>query len=159
MKERTITIDKGAVLVAVAMAAEYAGAKKDDATAYERMALTDENTEVLEGYWQESKDGLCTLLREVVEKESEDDTGRLTLTLRLPEGFDDALLQRMEHAAQSFVAAGMTSKWYAVTSKEDSAEKAAEAAAHAEVVKQVLYKRKRPERPTRYDKQGNDGML
>ena len=55
MNEKTLTTDKNDVYEEVAKTTSYAGAKTDDATAYDKIFTTDADKEMLERFWQESK--------------------------------------------------------------------------------------------------------
>ena len=146
MKERRIEIGKDAVYRAVSMAAEYAGAKKGDESAYDRMMVTDENAEILDTYWEKSKSLLCVLLKEVLSGE-EEIGGKYSLTLELSNLFDDTLFRHLNQSIFVYLVSSMTAEWYAICDKEDYQPKAAEAAVAAETIKLILYSRKRPDRP------------
>lgn len=126
---------------------EYTGAKMADATAYDTIAMTDENEEMLTRFWDEAKSAICAALRKVFVSESETG-GTFTLTLDPTDAFDTDLRDTMQRSLFSFFVTSITARWFAITNKEEAAGYATAAAAHIEDILRAIYKRSRPSRPT-----------
>lgn len=147
MKEHTLTINKNDVYEEVAKTTSYAGAKMDDVTAYGRIFTTDEDEEMLERFWNESKNTICGKLKRQFIKEEERD-GIYSIGLNLSPQFEDSLLQSMTRSLFSFFVMDITSKWFVFTNKGEAAGYSATAAANLDDIMRKVYFKKRPERPT-----------
>lgn len=148
MKEYTLTLQKDAVYEEVAKTTSYTGSKIDnDPNAYERIFTTDEDREMLERFWNESKNTICNSLKKFLVSEEETD-GTYTLTLEFSSSFNDNLLASMERSLFSFFVRSITSKWYAFTNKEETADYSASAASDLDDILRKAYYKKKPTRPT-----------
>lgn len=145
--EVTLTINKESVFNEVAMTAEYTGAKMADETAYERISLTDENREILNRFWSESKTLICGHLKRMFISE-EDPEDIYTLSLELSESFGNQLRTNLESSLHHFFVANIISKWYALTNKEEAAGYATAAASYIEEIMRKAYSKEKPSRPS-----------
>lgn len=148
MTEIQLSIDKAQVYDEVAKTAEYVGSKmKEDNLAYERISLTDENGEMLDRFWDESKalveDGLKRML-----KSEDEEEGVYTLTLRLSDAFKESLVESMKRSLFSYFVMSIAAKWFIITNKEEAEGYAKAAAAQIEDVMRKAYYKKAPTRPT-----------
>lgn len=145
--EVTLTINKESVFNEVAMTAEYTGAKMADETAYERISLTDENREILNRFWNESKTLICGHLKRMFISE-EDTEDIYNLSLELSESFGSQLTKNLESSLHHFFVANIISKWYALTNKEEAAGYATAAASYIEEIMRKAYSKEKPSRPS-----------
>lgn len=145
--EVTLTINKESVFDEVAMTAEYTGAKMADETAYERISLTDENREILNRFWSESKTLICSHLKRMFISE-EDSEDIYNLSLELSESFGNQLTTNLQNSLHHFFVANIISKWYALTNKEEAAGYATAAASYIEEIMRKAYSKEKPSRPS-----------
>lgn len=145
--EVTLTINKESVFDEVAMTAEYTGAKMADETAYERISLTDENREILDRFWSESKTLICGHLKRMFISE-EDTEDSYTLSLELSESFGNQLTTNLHSSLHHFFVANIVAKWYALTNKEEAAGYATAAASYIEEIMRKAYSKEKPSRPS-----------
>lgn len=145
--EVTLRINKESVFDEVAMTAEYTGAKMADETAYERIYLTDENREILNRFWNESKTLICGHLKRMFISE-EDTEDIYNLSLELSESFGSQLTKNLESSLHHFFVANIISKWYALTNKEEAAGYATAAASYIEDIMRKAYSKEKPSRPS-----------
>lgn len=147
--EVTLTINKKSVFDEVAMTAEYTGAKMADETAYERISLTDENREILNRFWSESKTLICGHLKRMfISEEDPEDKDIYTLSLELSESFGSQLTTNLKSSLHHFFVANIISKWYALTNKEEAAGYATAAASYIEEIMRKAYSKEKPSRPS-----------
>lgn len=145
--EVTLRINKDSVFDEVAMTAEYTGAKMADETAYERISLTDENREILNRFWSESKTLICGHLKRMFISE-EDTEDIYNLSLELSESFGSQLITNLQSSLHHFFVANIISKWYALTNKEEAAGYATAAASYIEEIMRKAYSKEKPSRPS-----------
>ena len=150
MKEVQLSIDKAQVWNEVAKTAAYTGMKmqKDD-LAYERIALVDEDKEMLERFWAESKSLVADNLKRMLKSETEED-GEYTVALRLSNAFKEELVDSMRQSLLSFFVSNILAKWFIITNKEEAEVQAKAAEVSLEDVLRKAYYKKQPMRPT-YD--------
>jgi hypothetical protein len=118
----------------------------DDEKAYDRIFTTDEDKIILNRFWEESKNTVCDFLKRILSSENEEDD-ILTIKLELSAAFDTSLESSMRSSLISFFVMNITSKWFNLTNKQESAGCAAEAATYLEDVKRKALFKKRPTRP------------
>jgi hypothetical protein len=147
MSEHILSLNKKEVYDEVAKTTSYTGAKKDDSKEYERIFASEDDKQMLERFWQESKNTICNSLKRFVV--SEEETGEsYTLTLELSSSFDDALLSSMQRSLFSFFVMNITSKWFVIANKPEATEYASAAATNAEDIMRKAFFKKKPQRPT-----------
>lgn len=144
--EITLTVTKNDVYEEVAKTTEYTGKKMDDEHAYEVVSTTEEDSEMLDRFWDESKDVACNHLKKFFVSEQGDDTWELKLCVS--SAFDDNLTASMQRSLFSFFVMNIIAKWYTIANKSEAVGYATEAATCMEsVMRRACYKKK-PERPT-----------
>lgn len=150
MKELILSLNKEDVYNEVAKTTSYTGAKmEDDKAAYARIFTTDGDKEILERFWNESKNAAAGTLKKLLNNEQEEN-GTYTLTLDISNSFDDSLRSSMERSLFSFFVMNIVSKWYVFTNKKEAGAYAESALSDMEDVVRKAYFKKRPTRPT-YD--------
>ena len=147
MAEHVLQVNKEAVYNEVAKTSSYTGAKMEDESAYERIFTTEEDREMLERFWNESKNAIAGSLKKFLASETEAD-GTYTLTLELSASFDESLLESMERSLFSFFVMNITAKWYTFTNKGEATDYAAGAATNLEDIMRKAFFKKKPRRPT-----------
>ena len=147
MTIKTLTVDKNKVYEEVAKTTHYTGKKTEEGQSFERISTTEQDYEMLERFWSESKDTACNSMMKKLLSETEAD-GRYAITLELSGSFDEALADSMERSLFSFFVMNITAKWYTLANKEEAAGYAQEAATYMDDVKRKAYYKKKPVRPT-----------
>lgn len=147
MANITLTINKERVYEEVAKTTSYTGAKMEEETAYDRIFTTDEDKEMLERFWNESKNIICNSLKRVLVNEQEQD-GEFILSLSLSSLFDVSLTESMQSSLFSFFVMNITSKWYTFTNKAEAVSYATEAVACLDDIHRKAFYKKKPTRPT-----------
>lgn len=148
MIEITLRINKDKVYEEVAKTTSYTGKKMDDEHAYERIFTTDEDKDMLERFWSESKNTVCNSLKKVLAEEVENERGEFILLLNLSSSFDENLTASIQGSLFSFFVMNITAKWYTLTNKEEATGYATEAATYVEDILRKAFFKKRPVRPT-----------
>lgn len=146
MAEYILTLNKEDVYNEVAKTTAYAGAKSTDITLYDKLSTIDEDEEMLDRFWEESKTAASSILKKVYSKEEEKD-GVYKLTLDLSGSFNTNFLPGMNKSLFSFFVTDIISKWYAFINKEDATRYATEATFNIEDVKRKAFYKIKPERP------------
>lgn len=147
MTETIFTLNKNEIFEEVAKTTLYTGVKMDDdEKAYDRIFTTDEDKIILNRFWEESKNTVCDFLKRILSSENEEDD-ILTIKLELSAAFDTSLESSMRSSLISFFVMNITSKWFNLTNKQESAGCAAEAATYLEDVKRKALFKKKPTRP------------
>lgn len=150
MKKLILSVNKADVYNEVAKTTSYTGAKmENDATAYTRIFTTEEDKDILERFWNESKNAVAGTLKKLLNNEQEEN-GTYTLTLDVSSSFDDSLTESMQRSLFSFFVMSIVSKWYIFTNKKEAESYATSALGDMEDVMRKAYYKKRPTRPT-YD--------
>lgn len=147
MTETIFTLNKNEIFEEVAKTTLYTGVKMDDdEKAYDRIFTTDEDKIILNRFWEESKNTVCDFLKRILSSENEEND-ILTIKLELSAAFDTSLESSMRSSLISFFVMNITSKWFNLTNKQESAGCAAEAATYLEDVKRKALFKKKPTRP------------
>lgn len=150
MKKLILSVNKADVYNEVAKTTSYTGAKmENDATAYTRIFTTEEDKDILERFWNESKNSVAGDLKKLLNEEKEEN-GTYALTLEVSSSFDDNLIVSMQRSLFSFFVMSIVSKWYIFTNKKEAESYATSALGDMEDVMRKAYYKKRPTRPT-YD--------
>lgn len=150
MIEITLTADKEQVYKEVAKTTEYIGSKHTDETNYDLVSTTDEDKEMLERFWNESKNLISDSLKKVLLEATETSTEKkvFNLNLGLSDSFDIQLKDSMQSSLFSFFVMNIISKWSTFTNKQESTDYAAEAAGCIEDIRKKAFFKKKPVRPT-----------
>lgn len=143
----TLRVEKEKVYEEVAKTTSYTGKKMDDEDGYDRVFTTDEDQEMLERFWNESKNTICNALKKVFLDEVETEQGEFRLQLDLSSSFDENLTTSMQSSLFSFFVMNITAKWYTLANKDEATGYATEAATYVDDIKRKAFFKKRPERP------------
>lgn len=147
MAEYILSLNKKEVYDEVEKTTSYTGAKKADSKEYERIFATDDDKQMLERFWQESKNVICnSLKRFIVNEEEIGDVYKLTL--EFSSSFDETLLESMQRSLFSFFVMTITSKWFVIANKPEAEEYATAALSNAEDIMRKAFFKKKPQRPT-----------
>lgn len=141
-----LRLEKEIVFDEVLKTSTYTGAKIREDDAYERISATDENKDILERFWQESKNTICTNIKRVLHEESEEN-GIWQLILSVSSAFDDNLTDTISNSLFSFFVMNITGKWFMIANKEEAKEYNAQAAIHLEDTMRKIFFKKKPIRP------------
>ena len=148
MKIELFQITKSETFQEIAKTTSWTGAKmKGDVSAYDRIFTTDEDKEMLERFWNESKNSAADKLKKVLVAETEHN-GIYTLELGLSNSFDENLIESMRRSLFSFFVLNITAKWYTLTNKEEAEGYAATAASLLDDFLHKAFYKKKPVRPT-----------
>ena len=141
-------IGKGAVYDEVGKTMAYLGARGvDDGAAYERVSTSEEDGEMLDRYWEESKVALCGALKRVLAGEEERD-GVYRLRLEVSSAFDGELKRSIGQGLLAYFVANVVGKWCSVVRKEEAEEYVKRAAGVLDDVRRKVFFKRRPVRPT-----------
>lgn len=143
----TIAINKDNIYEQVAQKTSWIGAKSAEAGAYDRIFTTDEDKELLELYWTESKDTLLSDIKSLVDSNSETNN-IFTLTLNVSSRFKVALLSSIQSGIESYFENIIIAKWFSISYKTDVQSYATDAATYLDDVKKKLYYKDKPRRPS-----------
>ena len=138
-----LVINKENVYREVAKTSAYVAAKMDDETAYERVFTTEENAEILDGFWEECKAVVCNSLKKYFVSGIEND-GSYTLTLNLSPAFDEGRTEEVQSTLFAFFVKSVLARWFAIADKANAQEYALAAAALLEATKRLVYYKKGP---------------
>lgn len=142
-----LRVIKADVYKEVAKTTSYTGAKMAEEAAYDRIFTTDADQELLERFWNESKDTVTGSLKQLLGAEQEQ-SGVYTLTLQVSSSYDTHLTDSIQRSLFSFFVKNIVSKWFSFANKPDTDGVAKEAASDLEDVLRKAYYKKRPSRPT-----------
>lgn len=146
MTNITLTADKAKVYEEVAKTTSYTGAKMGEEGAYDRIFTTDEDGDMLDRFWDESRNAVEGNLRRFITSATEDG-GIYTVSLSLPSSFNTALTDGMNKSLFSFLVAGIISRWYTIANKDEAEGYATAATAHMDDILSKAYFRQQPTRP------------
>lgn len=142
-----LKVDKESVYNEVAKTTSYTGKKMDDEHGYDRVFTTDEDKEMLERFWNESKNTICNSLKKVFADDVETELGEFCLQLDLSSSFDENLTTSMQSSLFSFFVMNITAKWYTLANKAEAAGYATEASTYVDDIMRKAFFKKRPIRP------------
>ena len=146
--EITLTVSKVSVYNEVAKTTSYTGAKMvGDEGAYNRIFTPDEDQEMLERFWDESRAEVAQAFIRMVSSEGMDGDA-YNLVLHVSEAFDDSLLPGMQLGLYSYFVNSLAGKWYVYTNKGEAGDYIDRGSALLEEVKEKAMHKKRPTRPT-----------
>lgn len=131
----------------------YAGIKSPGSEGLkdlDRIATVDEDSALLNRYWQAAANTLADRLKDFITGLAADNES-VGLTLEVSGAYDDALTPSLEGDLRGYAAAYMTRAWFAITLPERAAEWDAECERLLRDASRKLYHRKRPVRITHAD--------
>ena len=115
----TVTINRQQVIDEVAKTTAYIGAKilDSDAKAYERLSTTEADTVMLERFWHESRDNICSELRRIISAEcsAEDDN---LFEFSIWASADYTLIPTIESGLFSYFVQYITGSWLALAGSD-----------------------------------------
>lgn len=148
MAEYTIKLNKNDVYEEVAKTTSYTGHKKqDDEKAYDRIFTTDEDFNMLERFWNESKNTVCNGLKKFLVNE-EDTKDEYSITLNMSSSFDEILFESMKRSMYSYFVMNIIAKWFSISNKPETEEYMTYASANLDDVMRKAFYKKKPQRPT-----------
>ena len=153
-----LTIEQEVVYEQVKIASSYTGAKLEaNGSAYKHISATDADIDTALGrFWNEAESEATQLFKpfvKMIEHEtSSPKDGSMksayVVTLTMPSNFDENLTGSMEVSLRSFFVESLTAAWFRYCNRGDVEKYEASAAAALNDVRQKLYYRKKPARPT-----------
>lgn len=158
--EIIIKIKKADIYDEVALLSGYVGAKTiaDTGLSYDRVAVTDDDREMLEQFWRETTATITNeyrrLLKEVTLPDSSQQVDMnevYTLTLELPSNFNGKLKETIENSLRSYCINSIAAKWFAITNKGEAEFYMAEAQNNALTAKSKMFHRTKPLRTNPMD--------
>ncbi len=146
----TFTINQDQVMKEVAKQTAYIATHRDDGTAavaYDRIATTDQNTELLSTYLCNATDLLCNALVRYMATDEivPDDDGNITIALDLPSNWDKAKAD-IQGRAFAYVVDYILSQWLTITDAKRSDQYAKSAATKLIMCQVATNLRKHPVR-------------
>ena len=148
MVEYQLKVNKENVYQEVSKTTSYTGKKmKDDPKAYDRIYATKFDREMLERFWNESKNTVCNSLKKFMVSEGESGS-EYVITLALSSSFDETLLESMNRSLFSFMVMNIAAKWYVFTNKEEAQSYSQNASSMLEDLMRKTFFKKKPQRPT-----------
>lgn len=153
MKTVTISIDKQKVYEEVAKTTAYLGAKRisDEQDTYSQFATTDEDRQMLEGFWVECCNAATQTMKRFETAVSEQSLGNgsegseYTITLQMPGTWPESLRSAVETELFAFFAALITAKWLDVAGSDKSDTYGKLADAKQTKLSRMLFHKAKPE--------------
>lgn len=140
----TITLNKDHILNEVAKTTAYVGDKMvGQEDAYERISTTEENTEILNRFYEESISDFIQIIKNYYYARV-DRNEITTVSLDMPNNFEAGLVADMNKAVPSFCTNFVLSRWFIITNKEEATIYIQEAERIKTELTKKLYARKRP---------------
>lgn len=155
--EITLDIKKSVVYDEVQKITSYIGAKRindNDVDAYDRMAATDSDVDLLERFWREACGSAIEELKPFVIDISTPENSQtiilseiFSITLNLSDSFEKHLSEPLRKAVEEFLINTITAKWLLVSASEDAQNYQKFTIENGEEIRRMIYFRKRPEKP------------
>ena len=144
MRNIELYISKADVFEEVAKTTAYTGAKQaTDESGFDKVFLSDAETEMLDRYWNEVCTDISLRLSEwIVEVEP----SSASITLAVADGFNDALTDSLTQAITSYFVTTLLYKWYSIAMPTLAEGMVAESISHIKRVTELVNQRKRPTR-------------
>ncbi len=152
METIELVIGRDDVLAEVDKATDYTGSKMDgeDGEVRDRIAMTEEDMENLQRFWEESASLANERLKGMwVSGSRPDDAGDYRVKLEVSRNFDKGLTPSVESSLRSYFIQSIVGRWFRFVNKQETGDCAAEAGAMIEDVLRKLYSRRRPVSPRR----------
>ena len=149
----TIKITKEEVYEKAMRLADYTGSKvpeeqSQDGDVYDRIAITDHDKELLDGYW----DSGVTIMQEHLKNHLGPESiaaAYYEQEVNLSKGFDTSKTSSVAQNMRDFMTNYVLGQWFTVTNKSGSADLFATADENLASADRILYSRKKPQLPTR----------
>ena len=149
-------IKKRDVYDEVAKLTSYIGAKATDGEkgiTYDRVFATEDDRDMLEQFWRDSKQDLINSCKRFVKTASEpansqviDYTEVLTMVMTMPSTFDTNLTNVLQSAMRFYCIHNISSRWVAITEKKEAKSYPDAAIKNMETTEETIYYTKRPKR-------------
>ncbi len=148
MKYINLSFTNAEIFQELAKTTAYTGVKnesEDAATAFNRVATVEEDSGLLQRYWEMACSELIEKLKRFVTS-AVNTSDRLTLSLETSGAYDDSLTPSLKTDLFSFLVASIAARWFRMVLKERAEEYGREASAKLTEAERKLYYRKRPQR-------------
>ena len=144
--EVTFKIDKAEALKEVRRLTAYIGSRKQgDEGAYVRISATDSDADMLEQFWQAACSAVTEQLMHYAKSVEVSDEG-YDVTMVMSELYDTNLNESIKSGLLGMIVNIIVSKWFKITSPDDEARYATDAAGYMADIERKIYHRKRPTR-------------
>lgn len=142
MRNIEIYISKSDVYNEVIKTTAYTGAKQaSDEGGFDKVFLSDAETEMLDRYWRDVCSDISLRLSEwIVGIEPE----TAIITLNVADGFNDALTDSLAQAITSYFVTSLLYRWYSIATPALAEGMATESILHIKIVTELVNQRKRP---------------
>ncbi len=148
MSSLNFSITKSAVYDEVSKTTAYTGKKAtQDEGAFERVALMEEDKEMLSRFWNEAAQSITEMVKPFLGSVTNNSTV-FSATLSMSSSWDQALAESLKQSIENYFAATLIGGWCQLTKKDEVEAYAQEAAAILLDIKSKLWYRKKPTRPT-----------
>lgn len=147
MMTLTININKVDVYKEVDMTTAYIGAKdKEDGSSYVHISTVEENREKLNSFFAEAVKSFYGMCGRYLNGIDSKDANVLSVTLGMPENWNDSHKGMMDETVQSYLCCYVVSQWLMFVKRDEVQEYLTKAAALRDRIVKTLEERKRPER-------------
>ena len=116
MSQISVNIKKQDVFDEVTRLVEYIGAKQGGSKYYDRVSLVDEDVEMLEQFFVESKNTLIGYLHQFFISESGDAT--TTLLFKVSPQYNAGMVGSISQSLAKFFVYNITAKWFSTVTKD-----------------------------------------
>lgn len=152
-----IDIVKSSVFSEVGRLTNYGGSKKDgDERAFERIATTGSDDNMLEQFWRAACDGVTEAMKRfIIEIKTEKSktvegetvtTAGWYATLEVSKSYDETLTDSINTNVFNYIVLSIVSRWYKMTNGDEAADYAAEAVGQLDEALSKLFYKKKPTR-------------
>lgn len=120
MKTVKIILDRPEILAEVKQNSAYAAARcpseseEETIRRFPRVAAADTDIPLLARYWEEAASAMTDRLKDYL-RDASLKNGQLILELEVSGAFDESLLPGLQSSLGSYMAAGMTGRWFRIT--------------------------------------------
>lgn len=122
MKTLNYNITKEAILNEASLLSAYAGLKNPDGEKiFSRVALSDEDNELLTRFWTEMTGKVTDCLQSLI-KSSVADENSFTIELELSNSYDENLNGSVENDLTMAIANGVTGSWFSLSLPDKASE-------------------------------------
>ncbi|MBD5332196.1 MAG: hypothetical protein HDR97_00385 [Bacteroides sp.] len=133
--------------------ADYTGSKvpeeqSQNGDVYDRIAITDHDKELLDGYW----DSGVTIMQEHLKNHLGPESSASAYyeqVVNLSKGFDTAKTSSVAQNMRDFMTNYVLGQWFTVTNKEGSTDLFATAVENLKSADRILYSRMKPQLPSK----------
>lgn len=145
MTEVTILVNQAYVYAEVRKATAYLAVKNSEKSEYDRVAVVEDNADLLDRYYEEAIGILNATMRQYIDSVT-NSAKTYTFNMLMSSSYDTTQNDALQTAVQSFVISYILSKWLVVVDKKEATNAEHEAAEHLTDIRAKVYYRKRPVR-------------